>query len=284
MLSFFYVFIIFFVTNFYKINFKLFYIMRVNALSTGSCGNCFIINLNNDSKKFAMIDCGFSFKQLDKMLSDENISFSQISHLIITHEHIDHVKGLKQIIKKYPTINIIISKGTNQALSLNYENTTFIKSNEKISIDNIEITGIEKNHDGIEPLSYVIYDLFSKKKIGIFNDLGDYNIVHCNILKQCDIIFLECNYDDELVKSSQMHYSYLQRLQSPLGHLSNSQAANLCSTFISDNQTIILSHISENVNSYFIAYEKINSIVKSSKAKNVKVLTSFQLHPTGWIE
>ena len=75
--------------------------MKINALSTGSCGNCFLLNLENNEEKFIMVDCGFSFKQLNKMLENEEILFSQISHLIITHEHIDHVKGLKQIIKQW---------------------------------------------------------------------------------------------------------------------------------------------------------------------------------------
>lgn len=273
--------------------------MKINALSTGSCGNCFLIDFsnlkdienienkeknNNFKRTYIMIDCGFSYKQLTQMLAKENISFEQITHLIVTHEHSDHIKGLQQILKRHPNITLILSPGTNTSLKLDFENTQFISSNQKIIINTIEIIGIEKNHDGLEPLSYVIYDTISKKRIGLFNDLGDYSILHSNILKQCDIIFLECNYDDSLIKTSQMHYSYLQRLQSPLGHLSNEQAAELCSSFIKNNQVIVLSHISENVNSYSLAYEKINQVIKFSNSQNIKLITSFQMQPTGWIQ
>ena len=271
--------------------------MKINALSTGSSGNSFIIDKEDKKnttqyKNYILIDCGFSYKQLTVILQEQHIYFSQISHLIITHEHSDHIKGLKQIIKLHPQITIILSKGTFlglKSVQIEIKNYIIISPNEKVILNNIEIIGVEKEHDGIEPLSLILVDINTKKKIAIFNDLGEFNVVHTNMLKQCNIIFLECNYDEELIKNSTMHYSYLNRIQSPKGHLSNSQAQELCSHFLQPNQTIILSHISENVNSYFLAYSKLSKTISKKQIenpnlKNITLLTSFQLTPTGWID
>ena len=231
-----------------------------------------------------MIDCGFSYKQLSQMLKKEHIQFEDISHLIITHEHCDHIKGLEQILKLHSHLKLIISKGTNEALNNNFLNTQFISNNQKIIIEStLTITGIQKTHDGKEPLSFTIEDIQHQKRIAIFTDLGEFNPIHCNILQLSDIIFLETNYDTQLIKTSNMHHSYIQRLQSPLGHLSNSQAAELCSKFIKENQTIILSHISQNVNSYNKAFNTIHSVIKEKNLQNIDLKISYQLEPTGWI-
>lgn len=283
----------------------------VNALSTGSCGNCYIIkyqsnektdNLvvnsdnelikhsninsvdNSDLNSYIMLDCGFSYKQLKDMLSKESIEFKQISYLIITHEHSDHIKGLNQILKLYPTITLIISKGTYSSLKLNHNKTIFISGSQKITIEStLNIIGVDKTHDGEEPLSFIIENNSTKKKIAFFTDLGEYNPIHINMLQSCDIIFLETNYDEELIKSSNMHQSYLQRLKSPLGHLSNTQARELCLKFIRENQTIVLSHISENVNSYQRAFNSIQEIIISKKLCNTILKISYQQKPTNWI-
>ncbi|MCH8519635.1 MAG: MBL fold metallo-hydrolase [Nanoarchaeota archaeon] len=281
----------------------------VNALSTGSCGNCYLIKCSTDnSNSYIMLDCGFSYKQLTQMLNGElnenlssrsnekinkdlynksnkkPISFENISHLIISHEHSDHIKGLQQILKLHSHITLIISKGTYSSLKLNYDKTIFISGNEKISINSaLNIIGVEKTHDGEEPLSFIIQDNQTHKKIAFFTDLGEYNSLHINMLQLCDIVFLETNYDEELVKNSNMHYTYLQRLKSPLGHLSNTQAQELCSKYIRENQTIILSHISENVNSYNKAFNSIQQVIKSKQLQNVILKISYQQQPTGWL-
>ena len=259
--------------------------IQINALSTGSCGNCYLVKYQLENTiKYIMIDCGFSYKQLSQMLEKEQVSFEQITHLIITHEHSDHIKGLEQTLKLHPHLQLIISKGTNEILNNNFSNTQYISGNEKIIINpTLSITGIQIAHDGREPLSFTIQDTITKKRIAIFTDVGEFNPIHTNILHLSDIIFLETNYDTELLKTSNMHSSYIQRLQSPLGHLSNSQAAELCSKFIKENQTIILSHISQNVNSYNKAFNAIQSIIKEKNLKNIHLKISYQLESTGWI-
>ena len=186
--------------------------------------------------------------------------------------------------KDHPNIQLVISKGTNDSLKLNYEKTTFVSHAQKFKENGFEILAVEKDHDGLEPLSFIIKEDETQKSIAFFTDLGEFTPLHSNLIKQCNIVFLECNYDDELVKTSNMHYTYLQRLQSPLGHLSNNQAQELCKQFICDNQTIILSHISENVNTYELAYSKIKQVIDEQQTKNNQIIVSFQKESTGWIE
>ena len=261
--------------------------MRVVALSTGSCGNSYIIEIVNEQseREYILLDCGLAYKTLVEYITFEGISIDMISYLIITHEHSDHIKSLTKLLKHHPTIELIVSKKTYDILSLEkveYLNTFFISHAKKYTSESFEVLGVDKTHDAVEPLSFIIQERVSKKSIAFFTDLGEYTPLHCNLLKQCNIIFLECNYDEELLKNSHMHSTYIQRLQSPYGHLSNSQAQECVSQFIEDNQTIVLSHISENVNTYTLAYDSIQKSVLQSQ-KDVKVLVSFQKKSTGWI-
>lgn len=273
-------------TNSYKSFFYIFLYMKVVALATGSSGNSYIFNIKSNpiENQHIMLDCGFSYKYLKESCFDEGIDITQINHLIISHEHTDHIKGLQMIIKNNPTIHLIISRGTYKALKLNHNNITFIGHAQIIKIGDCEIMGVEKEHDGLEPLSFILKDINENKSVAQFTDLGDFTPLHSNLLKHCDIIFLECNYDDDQLRFSNMHFSYIQRLQSSQGHLSNNQAKELCSNFLRDNQTIVLSHISENVNTYEKAYQTIKGVIFKKNTQNNSVIISFQKESTGWIE
>lgn len=290
--------------------------MRVNAITSGSSGNCYIIEFsskntnysedinnyytseNNDEfeniddleqsneKKYILFDCGITYSSLLKYLEDLDILPEQIQYLIITHEHSDHIKGIDTLLKKNEHIEIITSKSVSALLKLQtLPNRVYeISYSQKLPFNNFDVFSYETSHDCKEAMSFVLIDKQTNKRICFMNDLGEFNDFQVQLAKQSDIIFLESNYDENLVHISTMHTTYLNRLTSSVGHLSNSQAQQLCSKFIHENQTIILSHISENMNMYKTCYEEMRLLIKNLNIKNYKLLISYQNQPTGWIE
>lgn len=287
--------------------------MRVNAITTGSSGNCYLIeffknNINhnadvnhncingenentgyleqNDERQYILFDCGITYSSLLKYLEDLNIQPRQIQYLIITHEHSDHIKGVDTLLKKNEHIQIITSKSVSNLLSLKtLPNSVYeVSYSQRVSFSAFDVFSYEVSHDCKEAMNFIIIDRQTNKRICFMNDLGEFNDFHVQLAKQSDIIFLESNYHEPLVHKSKMHPTYLNRLTSSLGHLSNSQAQQLCLEFIHENQTIILSHISENMNEYRICYEEMKRCIKSTNIINYNLLISYQNTPTGWIE
>ena len=281
--------------------------MRVNALVTGSKGNSYLIEISQDisSKKlYILLDCGISYSELLEYCSKYEISLDDIKYLLITHEHSDHIKGVEQLLKKHPNITIITSKGVSDFLQLDIkikeQNHTLkiISANDKFLFENFEVFAFEKSHDCIEPLSFIVKCLKTHTKSIFLTDLGDFTDFHMHLLKRCDIIFLEANYDESLIKSSNMHYTYINRVVSSYGHLSNLQAVEICKKIIDaqkhierelqHKKTIVLSHISQNLNSYERAYLMLKSCIDSYAGEQLRdtilLRVSFQHSPTGWIE
>ena len=264
--------------------------MRVNALTTGSFGNCYIVEyfsrILDNQREYLLFDCGITYSSLLQYLEELNIVIEQVKYLIITHEHNDHIKGIETLLKRNEHIQIITSKSVNDILFLeNFPNIVHkISYSQRLSFGNFDVFSYEVSHDCREAMNFVLIDKITNKRICFMNDLGEFNDFHVQLAKQSDIIFLESNYHESLVHKSKMHPTYLNRLTSSLGHLSNSQAQELCLNFIHENQTIVLSHISENMNEYKICYEEMKKCIKNTNIINYNLLISYQNTPTGWIE
>lgn len=253
--------------------------MRTFALASGSSGNCFYIE--SEQGKKVLVDIGISFSRIKEILSKRNISIEDIDAVLITHEHSDHVLGLKTALKNM-NCDFYISKGTYEALDMEVPNTIIIKNHDSFKIGDFNIFVVDKPHDSKEAISYVFEN--NGKKLGVFTDLGHVNNEIMHILKTLDIIYFEANYCEEKVKSCKdLSMNYLVRLMSDVGHLGLSQACYALSDIAHDNMKIILSHISENTNNYENAYLKIKRALISS-GKNPKLFVSFQGEPTEWFE
>lgn len=262
--------------------------MRSFALASGSSGNCFYVESTNGTK--FLVDIGLSFKRVSDILSEKNISPQEISGLFITHEHADHICGLEVFIKN-TNCNIYITKGTYDMFTkeiLNKENSNldknrfiFISENEILKFEDIKILVVPKSHDAKEPVSFVFEN--GGGKIGIFTDLGFVNSQSIEILKKLDIIYFEANFCEDFLKQNNFSIQYVNRLHSDLGHLSLKDTLEVLTKISNNNQKIILSHISENTNSYENAYIKVKNHLNKLNLFP-EILVSFQGEPSDWIE
>ncbi len=126
--------------------------MKTFALATGSSGNCIYV----ESGEFrALVDCGLSFSKSKEILEEKGVDINLINHIFITHEHSDHVAGLKQFVKNLDKCKFYLSQGTLDNLEIEYNKFNIVKNHDLIQIDNVRILVVNKPHDAKEAISFV---------------------------------------------------------------------------------------------------------------------------------
>ena len=235
------------------------------SLYSGSSGNSLFLRAD-DTK--ILIDAGMSLKKITEGLCSINISIEELDAILITHEHIDHVRGLNAICKKYD-IPIYANHKTWSALPIDKQyitktNKKVFITNQKFRINDIEVLPFNIPHDAIDPCGFNIFN--NNSKISIATDLGYVDDTIITYLKNSSFIMLESNYDPNILQYSSYPYKLKQRIVGPNGHLSNSNAGNaICSLIPSGLKSVILGHLSKENNFPELAIETIcEELVKNN--------------------
>ncbi len=169
--------------------------MKVSILASGSNGNATLIETANDS---FLIDNGLSFKNLYNRICECQIDIHKLSSIFLTHEHIDHVAGVKVLLKRIP-LKCFLSKGTYDGLNSETRNQVdlneciLIKNGDEILLNDCKITVLQTHHDAREPLGYVIEE--KNKKVVYITDTGYVDQSYFQLLKNADMYIMESNYD-----------------------------------------------------------------------------------------
>lgn len=176
-----------------------------------------------------------------------DLNMEKVKAIFISHEHGDHIKGLCVIAKKYRLPIYSTQKTFDGCKDLPQEQLHFIKTFQPITIEGLEITAFPKLHDAADPISFVVS--YIGLHVGVFTDIGApcKNLLH--YFKQCQAIFLESNFDDEMLESGRYPYHLKNRIRGGFGHLSNNQALKI---FVQhrhkDLKYLLLSHLSKDNN------------------------------------
>ena len=236
--------------------------MRFSSLGSGSRGNALIVE---SSQARILIDCGVAFRPLRDGLARLDISLDSIDAVFITHEHSDHIKGLKSLARQY-AMPLYMTHGTAIKSGLDHLPQMNILSHfSPVAVGDLLIQPVTVPHDAREPCQFVISTQPASdqaaKKLGILTDLGSYTPHIIESYQDCDAIILECNYDESMLKNGPYPMSLKQRVKGDWGHLSNTQAAELLSKLQHQNiQWLVLAHISQKNNQAALACEAIKAI------------------------
>jgi phosphoribosyl 1,2-cyclic phosphodiesterase len=236
--------------------------IEICALASGSNGNCYYIG---NEKEAILVDAGITCKQILNRMAEKNLDSRKIRAIFISHEHGDHVRGVRVLGKKLD-IPAYMTKGTfdslyftNQPLAVKY-----IIPGEIIQIGSFTIYSFLKNHDGNEPASFRIES--GGINIGVFTDIG----IPCNNvtshLGKCRALFLETNYDEKMLLEGSYPYHLKKRIYSDVGHLSNKQAFELLNTYAGNElECVFLSHLSAENNTPQKAFKEIEPLAARFK-------------------
>ena len=223
--------------------------MKVCVLSSGSKGNTTYIETDNTK---ILIDIGNTSKYVKEKLEEIGVKPDDLDAILITHTHIDHVKGLKVFRKKY-NVPVYIT-------DLMFDELSYLDDynilNDEFDINDMHITAIKTSHDTSDSRGYVISN--NDKYIVYITDTGYINKKYFDLLNNRDLYIMESNHDVEMLCNGKYPFKLRQRILSDKGHLSNYDSSKYLSSFIGDNtKYILLAHLSEENNTVDLAYETL---------------------------
>ena len=245
--------------------------MEFCSLGSGSSGNSFIVKKN---ETVLMVDCGFGLKETIDRLEKYQINPSEITAILLTHEHEDHIKGAFILANKFQ-IPIYLSYGTyqmshkkiNDGYKIKFE---LINNFDAFMIDNISVSPMPVPHDAREPLQYR-FD-YKDKSIAIITDLGKITKHVVQKLSRINLLVLEFNHDEEMLRDSDYPASLKKRINGEYGHLENKESLKLLASIShSDLAWVIAAHLSEKNNKIELVKKMIFEIVDKHKS-NVGVI------------
>lgn len=231
--------------------------MRVINLASGSDGN--LTYIETESSKI-LVDMGLSCAETVKRLDLLNVKPNEINAILVTHQHIDHIRGVDNFSSKY-NIPVFSHKEVWNGLDDKLSKTTL---NNRKSFDgdfilrDLEVDPIEVSHD-VKCFAYSLKN--GNSKISIVTDLGHTSDLLLNKIASSQLVYLEANYDKEmLIHGDKYPLSLKRRIAGPNGHLSNDDSAKAIK-FLAETGTrqIVLSHLSEENNTPALAYEYITT-------------------------
>ena len=230
--------------------------MRLCPLFSGSSGNCIYIEFSENNA--VLVDVGRSNKQLENSFRVNNINSENIKAIFITHEHVDHVAGLRVFIKKH-NVKVYGSEGTLCALKekgIISEKDSFevLKKAEK-DLELFSVKPFSISHDCKEGFGYS-FILKNGKKISVCTDLGYVSDEIKSDLKHSDIVVVESNHDSMMLQNGPYPYYLKRRILSEFGHLSNDSCGEFLPYLVnSGTKNIVLSQLSAHNNLPELAFQ-----------------------------
>jgi phosphoribosyl 1,2-cyclic phosphodiesterase len=229
-------------------------------LASGSKGNCIYLGTK---KTKLLIDAGISTKAIKERLAEINVDISEIDAIIVSHEHTDHILGLKVLALKH-NIPIIANSLTAKAILDHLHECPKFKifiTGESFEFQDLEIHPFSIQHDAVDPVAFTFR--FDGLKLGVCTDLGFVTSLVRNHLLECNVLYVEANHKPSMVHSSSRPMSYKQRVLGRTGHLSNEACGELLSHVAHDGlKQVYLAHLSSECNSPEVALSTVASILE----------------------
>lgn len=229
------------------------------SLSSGSSGNAQYIETRNTR---ILIDNGFSGKRLVELLGGIDVCPNTIDAILVTHEHVDHVRGVGVISRKYDIPiygNAKTWEGMEKKIGkIKEHNIRVFDTEDYLDIKDIEVNPIHIFHDANEPVGYILRN--GKVKISVLTDTGWVNTNMKEKLKGSDLCLLESNHDSNMLKNGSYPWPLKQRISSTRGHLSNDEAGLvLGETLEGKGEIVLLGHLSKDNNQPDLAYQTVRN-------------------------
>lgn len=253
---------------------------KICPLFSGSTGNSTYIGTKNGA---VLVDAGASMKRIMEALEQVGGSAYELKAIAVTHQHIDHITGLRPLLNKLK-IPLIANEKTIDALSAANKipaGTSVIAIDDTTEVDGIIINRFATSHDcdGSSGYSFILPD---QKKFTLCTDLGIVTDVVRNALNGSDLVLLESNHDVEMLKRGPYPPELKIRIMSDKGHISNNVcAAELVTLLKNGTKRFILGHLSQNNNTPLVARSCAEAALMDIGAENSKDYLLSVAKPTG---
>jgi phosphoribosyl 1,2-cyclic phosphodiesterase len=227
--------------------------VSITVLASGSQGNCTLVS---SSTTRLLVDAGLSCRELLHRLAACGENASEIDAILVTHEHGDHVAGLRVLAKRlkvpvyitgptYETYRRTTRDSAGNRAQL--ERREEFHSGRAFQVGDVKVTPFTIPHDAIDPVGFTFCS--EGIKVAVCTDLGYMPASVRHQIRGCHVLMIESNHDLEMLRGGPYPWSVKQRVMSRVGHLSNAALADFLTTdYDGGAEFLILAHLSEQNN------------------------------------
>lgn len=256
--------------------------IRMVVLGSGSRGNAAVVECGGVR---LLVDAGLSAKQLMMRLSGVGVDAGSLDGILLSHEHGDHVRGLKVLLKQWnlPVYCTAMTGRVVRESGICDGQWKYFEAGQAFVVGGAAVQSFALQHDAVDPVGFVISD--GAKRLGAVTDAGDVTRNLTESLRGVDGLFIEANYDDDLLASdTKRPWSIKQRISSRHGHLSNAQCARLLREIAHERLTrVVVGHLSSDCNTPEVAMDVLRGGLAEAGHPHIEVLCAGQDEPTGWL-
>jgi phosphoribosyl 1,2-cyclic phosphodiesterase len=255
--------------------------LKFASLGSGSEGNALLISAaSGTTRTTVMLDCGFGIRETERRLAKLEMTPADLSGIVVTHEHQDHVGGVFKFARRY-RVPVWLTFGTFQAVQHDCAGVTvhFCRDGDQLAIGDLALTPYTVPHDAREPVQYVATDGHSR--LGVLTDAGHTTSHLIDVLGGCDALMLECNHDREMLANSTYPPSLKRRIGGAYGHLSNHTTAEILAALDRSRlKTVVGAHLSRQNNTPELAREALTGALG---ADQITVMIACQEQGFAWV-
>lgn len=227
--------------------------IEVAFLGSGSSGNCAVVR---SGRTAVLLDAGLSVRETSRRLSACGASLDDVSALLLTHEHSDHVRSAADLARRRE-LPVYATAGTLAASRLPgplFADLRTVRGGVELTLgDDLFVRVVATPHDGTEPVCYVFSD-GAGRRVGIATDLGHLSGDVLSALAGCEVLGLESNHDVDLLRQGPYPPFLKRRILSDVGHLSNDAAAGGLHALVgAPTRAVVLLHLSQHNNTAALA-------------------------------
>ena len=244
--------------------------LAICSFASSSAGNSFLIQSQNTRM---LIDVGISAKKTEQSLAACGLSCAELDGIVLTHEHVDHIKGIGTLLaKKSCHEPVFATRGTYEFAAEKYPQTAgkpfeIIRGGDRFRVGDITVEAFRISHDAAEPVGYT----FQKggRKIAFVTDTGCMTAEIFTAIRGADILVIEANHEKNILLYGKYPYSVKHRILSDRGHLSNEATGAVLSSYLADfddgrRPEVQLAHLSKDNNSPAQAMLTVGNILEEN--------------------
>src|SRR5690625_2919060 len=257
--------------------------LRFSVLASGSSGNAFYIE--SDQERL-LVDAGLSGKQLDRLFSEVHVDPANLTGILVTHEHGDHIKGLGIIARKY-NLPIYANRKTWKAMEnslgkLSLDQKHHFEIGEMKTFGDIDVEPFGVSHDAAEPMFFTFHN--NDKKVALVTDLGYVSEEIKKTIENANAYIFEANHDVDMLRMGRYPWSVKRRILSDSGHVSNEDSGLALSDIIgNETKRIYLAHLSQDNNMKELAKMSVNQILQERQI-DIDIYNTEPKKPTSMYE
>lgn len=226
--------------------------VKIFPLYSGSGGNCTLVQSDNAN---LLVDVGLGCRATLSALKMYNLSLSDITAIVVTHEHSDHIGGISAFVSRSP-VPVYAPKAIADLVAKRATYYDVSGIDDVTEIADLRIDRYECSHDAAACYGYRFSD--GTNSVATVTDTGCVTTGLVDFLAPCDRIQLESNHDVDMLKNGPYPYPLKRRILSDFGHLSNAQATQVLSDLVGSNvKSVILAHLSEHNNTAELAFNSV---------------------------